>query len=684
MARGLAFALLLGWLVAPCVNAARDPAPVRADIQVRIDPETRELTGAGVWTIPPGESLVIVLADRFDVRRLTVDGQPRPAEPERDGQQQWPLASNERAARRVEIEWRGLLDPLEAGLDHRQVLRNAAAASSPRGTFLPGAAEWHPVFIGRPLQYTLRVDLPPGQYAIVAGDLVSDRRIDRRRLQAYQFEQPGPAIDLMAGPYHVTERKFSGAGNRSIALRTLFHAEIVDLAAGYLDATERYLRMYERWIGPYPYGSFSIVSSPTPTGFGMPTLTYLGIDVLRLPFIRDTSLGHEVLHNWWGNGVYPDYATGNWSEGLTTFMADHAYREQAGPEAARELRLAWLRDLAALDAGQDRPLREFTSRTHGSDQVVGYHKAAMLFLMLRDAIGEGAFDQGLRRFWSEHRGSIASWDDLRAAFERASQRDLAGFFAQWPNRAGAPDLRLESAKAVQDADEWRVDFALSQDRPAYALRVPVAIGHGPDRQLHWVELDRERATFSLRSALRPDSITLDPDARLLRRLAPAEAPPILRQAMLDPATVTVLVGATEAGEVLAQRFVEHPLQLRSIEAPLAAAPLLLVGLERDVNRYLARHDLPPRPPELSATSDRATAWVWTVARETGAPITVVSARDAQALAALGRPLQHYGRQSWLVFEGGTATARGTWRSRPQSIRLETARGSQAFRDVDRQ
>ena len=136
----------------------------------------------------------------------------------------------------------------------------------------------------------------------------------------------------------------------------------------------------------------------------MPTLTYLGIDVLRLPFIRDTSLGHEVLHNWWGNGVYPDYATGNWSEGLTTFMADHAYREQAGPEAARELRLGWLRDLAALDTGQDRPLREFTSRTHGSDQVVGYHKSAMLFLMLRDTIGAEAFDQGVRAFWARASG----------------------------------------------------------------------------------------------------------------------------------------------------------------------------------------------------------------------------------------------------------------------------------------
>lgn len=670
MTRGLAFALLLCWLVVPCAHAAPDTVPVRADIQIRIDPETRELTGKGTWTVPPGESPAIVLDDRFEVRRLEVDGRRPPSAIQRDGSRQWRLAPSERATQRVEIEWQGQLDPLEAGLDHREVLRHALPVTAPRGTFLPGAAQWHPVFVGRPLQYTLRVDVPQSQRAIVAGDLASDRNTDGRRLQTYRFEQPDPAIDLMAGPYRVTERKFTGAGNRTITLRTLLHEEVADLGTDYLDATERYLRLYENWIGPYPYGSFSIVSSPTPTGFGMPTLTYLGIDVLRLPFIRDTSLGHEVLHNWWGNGVYPDYATGNWSEGLTTFMADHAYREQAGPAAARDLRLAWLRDLAALDSGQQRPLREFTSRTHGSDQVVGYHKSAMLFVMLRDTIGSDAFDQGLRSFWSEQRGSIASWEDLRTAFERASQRDLVGFFAQWLNRAGAPDLRLESAKAVRDANQWRVEFTLGQDRPAYQLRVPVAVDAGSRQQVHWVDLDRERATFSLRSAQPPRSITLDPDARLLRRLAPGEAPPILRRAMLDPTTVTVLTGAEEAGASLARRVVEHPLQLRSSEAPLPAAPLLLVGLERDVNRYLARHGLPPRPAELDGTPDRATAWVWTAARTTGEPVTVVSARDAIALAALGRPLPHYGRQSWLVFDGGTATARGTWPSRPQSVRLD--------------
>ncbi|HRI90115.1 MAG TPA: hypothetical protein PLS93_00515, partial [Accumulibacter sp.] len=45
---------------------------------------------------------------------------------------------------------------------------------------------------------------------------------------------------------------------------------------------------------------------------------------------------------------------------------------------------------------------------------------------------------------------------------------------------------------------------------------------------------------------------------------------------------------------------------------------------------------------------------------TDVPVAVVSARDAAALSALLRPLPHYGSQSWLVFDGSRALARGVW------------------------
>ena len=177
------------------------------------------------------------------------------------------------------------------------------------------------------------LDLPAGQRGVVPGRMVDEREQADRYLARFSFSHPAEGIALIAGPYRVEERKVRTALGTAVRLRTYFHSSIRELAPGYLDSILGYLNRFEQQIGHYPYSEFSVVSSPTPTGLGLPTLTYLGIDVLRLPFIRATSLGHEVLHNWWGNGVYPDYERGNWSEGLTTFMADYAFREQQGAAA---------------------------------------------------------------------------------------------------------------------------------------------------------------------------------------------------------------------------------------------------------------------------------------------------------------------------------------------------------------
>jgi aminopeptidase N len=270
-------------------------------------------------------------------------------------------------------------------------------------------------------------------------------RAGERYQAEFEFPQATGGIDLMAGPWRIRERLVARGRAPALRLRTYFPADLDSepgLAEGYLTDSERYIARYSSLIGAYPYDAFSIVASPLPTGFGMPTLTYLGVDVLRLPFIRASSLGHEILHNWWGNGVYVDAQSGNWSEGLTTFLADYAYSEERSAAAARDMRLGWLRDAAALPATGQPALRDFRSRQHGAEAAIGYGKAAMLFLMLRDRIGEAAFRQGLRDFWQAQRFQQANWDDLRRAFERSSGAELRAFFAQWLSSRQLPEVAV--------------------------------------------------------------------------------------------------------------------------------------------------------------------------------------------------------------------------------------------------
>jgi hypothetical protein len=668
----LAGCLLVVVLALVPAQACGAPSPtIHHDLTIRLDPQSRALVGEDTLSLPGRDPVELRLDPRFAVESLALDGGARGIT--RRGPGRWQVEPGSGAAgRTLRIRYRGTLEPL-ARADHRGVLGALPPMADARGSYLPAGAGWHPEVRGRLFTYRLTLHLPAGQRGLVPGRLIQEREDAGDVMAAFALDQPVDDLALMAGPYHVKERRVALPSGADVRLRTYFHAEVAPLADGYLRDSAEYLALYSRWIGDYPFTEFSIVSSPLPTGFGMPTLTYLGIEVLGLPFIRRTSLGHEVLHNWWGNGVYVDHARGNWSEGLATFMADYTYAERETAEAARDMRLGWLRDAAAVPPGQDFPLTRFTARTHGTSQVVGYHKAAFVFLMLRDRIGWTAFDDGVRRFWREQRGQIAGWDDLRNAFEASSGQDLDRFFEQWLARSGAPQVELRAARPERAATGYRVHVTLAQSGPPYVLDVPVVVTTDRGPEPHSLRLAASEQTLGIDVPARPTAVSLDPEFRLFRRLGPSEAPPILRQVILDPATVTIPVssdpGVTAAATQLAGRLLDHGVRAAPADGALPDAPLLVIGTAAEVDAFLARHGLPARP---EAVAGPGTAQAWTARQPSGKALAVVSADTAEGLRHLVGPLPHYGRQSYLVFDGPKVRVRGTWPSRSPALTLPDA------------
>ncbi|RZI43377.1 M1 family peptidase [Herbaspirillum sp. HC18] len=642
---------------------ARSPS---LDLQVELDTETRNMR-ARADVVPASPDFRFALHDSLSVTSATAGGKNvKVVQAGHDGDiREWRVTLPP-GVDLLHLEYAGRLPALDRGLDHRRVLRAMPPMASGEGSFLPAGAAWYPQ--PAPLfAYRLDVSVPSGQRAVAPGRLVSES-IPTGEGQAYrarfEFAQPADGIDLMAGPWVVREMMLPKPGAEPLRLRTYFTRELdatPGLADGYLEDTARYIQRYSEQIGAYPFAGFSVVASPLPTGFGMPTLTYLGANVIRLPFIRATSLGHEVLHNWWGNGVYVDYAKGNWSEGLTTFMADYAYKEQESADAAREMRLGWLRDFAAVPEGAHTSLSEFRSRTHGAAAAVGYGKSAMVFFMLRDAVGEQAFDKGIRAFWERHRFKRASWDDLRKAFEETSGKPLQDFFAQWLDRAGGPSPVLKSARVQREAGTPRLQLELEQNAPPYKLHLPVELDYSGRSEMRWIDISRMRESAGIDVAAVPSGARLDPDLRVWRKLERDQLPPILRQWFIANTPRLVVASALpevrEAASALAQRLFESPPRAVTLDEALSgAAPVMVIGSHAEIDNLLSHAGLPPRPASLSG---KGSAQVWTIAREK-APVAVVSAAGAEALIALARPLPHYGAQSWLVFDGSRAIGKGVW------------------------
>lgn len=672
-------ALLLPLLSLVVASVARADGLVELDVS--LDPASRAFKASARLSPPEGD-FRFVLHESLRVTGASAGGRALTAEAQRGpaGFREWRIRQATGGAA-LQIDYAGQLPALDVQRDHRSVLQRMPPMSSPEGSYLPAGSGWYPQ-AREMFGYRLRLSLPGEQRGLVAGKLLAETlpaRPGEPYQASFEMRQPTDGIDLMAGPWRVREKSVARKGAPPLVLRTYFAAALdatPGLAEAWLDDSAAYIRRYSQAIGDYPYDNFSVVAGPLPTGFGMPTLTYLGEAVVRLPFIRKTSLGHEVLHNWWGNGVYVDYRRGNWSEGLTTFMADYAYRLDESPAAAAEMRLGWLRDALALPADAQPALRDFRSRQHGAEAAVGYGKAAMLFVMLQDRIGEAAFREGIRSFWAGQRFRTASWDELRAAFEGASGQRLGPFFEAWLNQRALPAVRLENASLRPDGDKHhQLTVNVAQDTPTHPLRLPLEVIGPGRREIHWVSLDGPRASTTLRLGFAPQGVRLDPDTRVWRRLPPGSLPPILRQwiGAAAPRLVNAGVDANTraAVDALARRLLENA----PAGAPLASAlggrePVILAGTHAEVDRALASAGLPPRPAEVAG---RGSAQVWTLgpADTRAAPLAVISARDAAALDALQRGLPHYGAQSWLVFDGGRAIAKGTW---PASLPLTPTTG----------
>ena len=61
---------------------------------------------------------------------------------------------------------------------------------------------------------------------------------------------------------------------------------------------------------------------------------------------------------------------------------------------------------------------------------------------------------------------------------------------------------------------------------------------------------------------------------------------------------------------------------------------------------------------------------WAARRPHGPALAVVAADGADALRAVGRPLPHYGSQSFVVFDGARAVDRGLWPPPASPLRID--------------
>ncbi|MCB0806004.1 MAG: hypothetical protein KDC05_09420 [Bacteroidales bacterium] len=563
-----------------------------------------------------------------------------------------------------------------SGVINDQIEENAAAVArgfsetsgliTADGVYLGGSTLWLPDFEEPLFTFNLEVTLPSDWSVVSQGKRTQNEISGEKRTVRYESPNPDEEAYLIAA--HFTEYE-QMAGN--IAVQAFLRTPDEELANRYIGVTAQYIEMYENLVGAYPYTKFALVENFWETGFGMPSFTLLGEKVIRLPFILYTSYPHELLHNWWGNSVYVDVHSGNWCEGITAYMADHLMKEQQGQGAQyRQTTLQKFTDY--VNENNDFPLIEFRSRHNSAEEAVGYGKCLMMNHMLRKEVGDSLFKKAYQHFYQNNKFTIASYMDIRKSFEEVTRIKLEPFFSQWTERKGAPALSLSDVTVKKEAKVFKTHFTLeqTQSEDPFFINVPVAIYSENSVVKKMIAMDLRKQKFTLHTDELPVKIEIDPQFDVFRKLDKAEVPPALSQ-LFGSRDAKIILPAKSSNQEAYRELAEtwqksQEVQGKKLQIVLDSEidelpedqSVWVIGFENKfADQFLIAENyatsLGPENVSQILELSKSGSLVYAVPNpgNNAYSLGFIGTNIQEAIPGLARLLPHYGKYSYLGFEG---------------------------------
>jgi len=338
--------------------------------------------------------------------------------------------------------------------------------------------------------------------------------------------------------------------------------------------TPRMIDTFEAAIGvPYPYERYSQIAVAEFIFGGMEntsatTQTDRTLHDARahLDFSSDPLVSHELAHQWFGDLVTcRDWAQAWLNEGFATYFEC----------VWREADLGWdeyLYDVFTivaqyLDEDGDRYRRPIVCNVYRDPIELFdahlYQKGGAVLHMLRGELGWERMKRTLRRYVSDNAQRSVETIDLVRAIEATTGRNLRGFFAQWIERGGHPELEigyrwdaerkhalltLTQKQRIDDANPayaFDIDAGFVADAPAAPAR---DAGDGPlpgEKRLR-LRVERARETFAIPLDAEPQLVRVDPGAYILSTTAYALGTDMLARVLRGEPSVTARIRAARA------------------------------------------------------------------------------------------------------------------------------------------
>ncbi len=278
------------------------------------------------------------------------------------------------------------------------------------------------------------------------------------------------------------------------------------------------VRYLENCYGPYPFDWLNVVAVPGLQGDRQVAGTAPGFIVAAdfdpthsgLREIPSDRLVGALSRSWW---PYSTDAGLVLSEGLAGQSEVSLLRESGDEERAIRRRERW-RDVyvgALADSGGRAPLLTCMEASPDNDMRVCGTRSAAFMGLLEEVVGRDAFCSALKDLDSRFEGGMVSMREVMRAFEKADGRDLGWLVYEWVCRGDLPTYVL-SYDVAPAKRGYVVSGTVRQLGEIFRTPLPLTVDLGVWSYDEWVPIDSSEQTFTFKTELEPQSVSIDSES----------------------------------------------------------------------------------------------------------------------------------------------------------------------------
>jgi aminopeptidase N len=306
-----------------------------------------------------------------------------------------------------------------------------------------GASYWFPTN-DHPLDkatYTFEITVP-NNYVVAANGLL-EKVEENGGAATYYWVSSYPMASYLATVNIADYTVQTMDGPHGLPIRNYFPTHLSETLTPVFSRVPDMIAYFEEIIGPYPFEAYGAVVADTNLPFALETqtLSLFGRQVVVSAGGADTTISHELAHQWFGNSI----SLANWkdiwlNEGFATY-ASYLWREHVSGRAVFDEILinsyAELVDPANFAGRYVPPGNPIPTQLFNSGV---YQRGAWTLHALRLRVGDESFFNILRAYNERYQYANATTADFIYVAELVSGEDLTALFDAWLYDERVPDV----------------------------------------------------------------------------------------------------------------------------------------------------------------------------------------------------------------------------------------------------